>query len=221
LRRLEERLQSISTFERPKVALEQYVTPPHLGCHVLHTMQSQYGDVAGKAVADLGCGCGALSIGAAVLDAAVVVGFEVDADALDVFRENVEDQGVSNVDAVQCDVNRMPDRSDVVALFYVGCTVWFRFHKQFDTVVMNPPFGTKHNEGIDMKFLQVALRLANNVVYSLHKTSTRSHVLKVAESLGAKGEVLAELRYDLPSTFKFHKKKSVDIQVDFFRFQIL
>jgi predicted RNA methylase len=204
LRRLEERLQSISTFERPKVALEQYVTPPHLGCHVLHTMQSQYGDVAGKAVADLGCGCGALSIGAAVLDAAVVVGFEVDADALDVFRENVEDQGVSNVDAVQCDVNRMPDR----------------FHKQFDTVVMNPPFGTKHNEGIDMKFLQVALRLANNVVYSLHKTSTRSHVLKVAESLGAKGEVLAELRYDLPSTFKFHKKKSVDIQVDFFRFQI-
>jgi predicted RNA methylase len=49
----------------------------------------------------------------------------------------------------------------------------------------------------------------------------RSHVLKVAESLGAKGEVLAELRYDLPSTFKFHKKKSVDIQVDFFRFQIL
>jgi predicted RNA methylase len=168
-------------------------------------LQSQYGDVAGKAVADLGCGCGALSIGAAVLDAAVVVGFEVDADALDVFRENVEDQGVSNVDAVQCDVNRMPDR----------------FHKQFDTVVMNPPFGTKHNEGIDMKFLQVALRLANNVVYSLHKTPTRSHVLKVAESLGAKGEVLAELRYDLPSTFKFHKKKSVDIQVDFFRFQIL
>ena len=48
----------------------------------------------------------------------------------------------------------------------------------------------------------------------------RSHVLRVAESLGAKGEVLAELRYDLPSTYKFHKKKSVDIEVDFFRFQV-
>lgn len=49
----------------------------------------------------------------------------------------------------------------------------FRFYKQFDTVLMNPPFGTKHNEGIDMKFLEVALKLSNNAVYSLHKTSTR------------------------------------------------
>lgn len=48
----------------------------------------------------------------------------------------------------------------------------------------------------------------------------RSHVLKYVESLGGKGEVLAELRYDLPSTYKFHKKKSVDIEVDFYRFQV-
>lgn len=38
---------------------------------------------------------------------------------------------------------------------------------------MNPPFGTKNNEGIDMKFLETALKLSNNAVYSLHKTSTR------------------------------------------------
>lgn len=36
--------------------------------------------------------------------------------------------------------------------------------------------------------------------------------------MGVNGEVLAELRYDLPSTYKFHKKHSVDIQVDFLRF---
>ena len=28
-------------------------------------------------------------------------------------------------------------------------------HIRVDTVVMNPPFGTKHNKGLDMKFLQV------------------------------------------------------------------
>ena len=28
-------------------------------------------------------------------------------------------------------------------------------HRRVDTVVMNPPFGTKHNKGLDMKFLQV------------------------------------------------------------------
>ncbi|XP_044261727.1 rRNA N6-adenosine-methyltransferase METTL5 [Tribolium madens] len=205
LRHLEERLQCISSFEKPKILLEQYVTPAHLGSHMLYTIQSQYGDLRGKFVADLGCGCGALAIGAAVLDASLVIGFEIDEDALETFQENVEDQDVSNIDCVQCDVIKMMPN---------------RFHKMFDTVIMNPPFGTKHNTGIDMKFLEVAFLLSNHVVYSLHKTTTRSHVLKVAESFGAKGEVLAELRYDLPSTYKFHKRKSMDIEVDFFRFQV-
>lgn len=51
--------------------------------------------------------------------------------------------------------------------------VSFRFDKYFDTVIMNPPFGTKNNAGIDMEFLEVAVRLAKTAVYSLHKTSTR------------------------------------------------
>lgn len=85
---------------------------------------------------------------------------------------------------------------------------------------MNPPFGTKHNAGIDMEFLKKGINLSTNAVYSLHKTSTRAHILKTASSLGAKGEVIAELKYDLPSTYKFHKRSSVDIQVDFFRFEV-
>lgn len=43
----------------------------------------------------------------------------------------------------------------------------------FDTVVMNPPFGTKHNAGMDMKFLLAGINIANTAVYSLHKSSTR------------------------------------------------
>ena len=31
-----------------------------------------------------------------------------------------------------------------------------RFNKVADVVVTNPPFGTKSNEGIDMKFLEAA-----------------------------------------------------------------
>jgi predicted RNA methylase len=31
-------------------------------------------------------------------------------------------------------------------------------------------------------------------------------------------EVVAELRYDLPRSYKFHKKDSVDIEVDFLHF---
>lgn len=49
---------------------------------------------------------------------------------------------------------------------------------------------------------------------------SRTHVLKTASEYGMNGKVLAELRYDLPATFKFHKKNSVDIMVDFYRFEI-
>lgn len=85
---------------------------------------------------------------------------------------------------------------------------------------MNPPFGTKHNAGMDMRFLEVATKLASDTVYSLHKTSTREYVLQKAVQFGATGEVIAELRYDLPRAYKFHKKMSVDVQVDFIRFKL-
>ncbi|KAF2881274.1 hypothetical protein ILUMI_24893 [Ignelater luminosus] len=206
LRHLQELLQQIDDFEEPKILLEQYVTPPHLASHMLHTIQAHYGDIDGKLVADLGSGCGALTIGAAALNAGCVIGFEIDEEALHVFNKNVQEQEFPNIDAVQCNViKELPSR-------------WY---KQFDTVIMNPPFGTKHNAGIDMDFLKIGFSLTKNSVYSLHKTSTRAHVLKVAEKCGAKGEVLAKLQYDLPSTYKFHKKNSVDIEVDFFKFQVL
>lgn len=50
-------------------------------------------------------------------------------------------------------------------------------------------------------------------MYSLHKTSTREFIGKQAAKWGAKMEVVAELRYNLPATYKVHKKKSVDIKV--------
>uniref|UniRef100_A0A8C9L7E2 Methyltransferase like 5 n=1 Tax=Pavo cristatus TaxID=9049 RepID=A0A8C9L7E2_PAVCR len=75
-----------------------------------------------------------------------------------------------------------------------------------------------HIAGMDMIFLKAALQMAKTAVYSLHKTSTRQHVQKKADEWEVKMEVIAELRYDLPASYKFHKKKSVDIEVDFIRF---
>jgi predicted RNA methylase len=83
---------------------------------------------------------------------------------------------------------------------------------------MNPPFGTKHNHGIDIKFLKASLDLATVSVYSLHKTSTREYIFTKAADWGVRAQVLAELRFDLPATYKFHKKQSIDIEVDFIRF---
>ena len=48
-----------------------------------------------------------------------------------------------------------------------------KWENSFDTVVTNPPFGTKNNAGMDMRFIETGVHLATNAVYSLHKTSTR------------------------------------------------
>ena len=54
LRELESHLEEVETFEAPKILLEQYATPTHIAACMLHTIQSSYGDIEGKLVADLG-----------------------------------------------------------------------------------------------------------------------------------------------------------------------
>uniref|UniRef100_A0A8D0H8H4 Methyltransferase-like protein 5 n=1 Tax=Sphenodon punctatus TaxID=8508 RepID=A0A8D0H8H4_SPHPU len=195
LKELESCIQQVDDFENPKLLLEQYPTRPHIAACMLYTIHNTFDDIENKVVADLGCGCGVLSIGSAMLGAGLCVGFDVDADALEIFRRNAEEFELTNIDIVQFNVCSLPDR----------------LSKTFDTVIMNPPFGTKHNKGMDMAFLKTALQMARTVVYSLHKTSTRQHIQKKADEWKVKMDVLAELRYDLPASYKFHKKKFVNI----------
>jgi len=206
LRKLESYLEDVKPFEEPKISLEQYPTRAHIAAAVLHTAQSHYGDVEGRLVADLGCGCGVLSCGAAMLGAAAVVGFDVDEDALATARENFEVLEVDHhVDLVQVDVCRSDFAND-------------RWRKSVDVVVTNPPFGTKRNKGADLKFVEAGLAMATHAVYSLHKSATRQHILKKAKDWGVECQVVAQLRYDLPASYKHHKLASVDIDVDFVRF---
>nr|CAG4638685.1 EOG090X0BVL [Cyclestheria hislopi] len=202
---LEQYLQDVNGFEKPKILLEQYETRPHIAACMLHTIESVYGDLSGKSVLDLGCGCSILSIGAGMLEASYVLGIDIDIDALQIAQRNVEEFELTNIDFIHCNVKSVPD---VV------------HGEKFDTVVMNPPFGTKHNKGLDTLFIEIALKCVKNtgVIYSLHKTSTREYFNKKASNWNVEPRVLAELRYDLPATYRFHNKTSVDIEVDFWRF---
>ncbi|XP_022919970.1 rRNA N(6)-adenosine-methyltransferase METTL5 [Onthophagus taurus] len=205
LKYLEGILGQIDGFERPKVGLEQYVTPSHLASHMLYMIQSQYDEITDKIIGDFGSGCGALTIGASTLKASYVIGFEVDQEAIDIALCNLDDLDVNTIDFINCDVRNISKR----------------FSKFFDTIIMNPPFGTKNNQGMDVLFLEKAFEMAKSSVYSLHKTSTREFILKTAKLNGVKAEVLAELKYDLPATLKFHRKKTVDVEVDFIRFTMV
>uniref|UniRef100_A0A182N0G1 Methyltransferase domain-containing protein n=1 Tax=Anopheles dirus TaxID=7168 RepID=A0A182N0G1_9DIPT len=204
LRQLEQLLQTVDDFGAPKVRYEQYATPPHIACHALYAIQTQHADLEGRLVLDLGCGPGMLSVGAALLGAAHVLGVEIDPDAVEVFRGNCDEFDLTNVECVQADVLRLPETA------HAGRT--------FDTVLLNPPFGTKQNSGIDVAFLRVALALAHGAVYSMHKTATREHIRKKALEWKVRASVIAELRYNLPRTYGFHKHTSVDVAVDLWRF---
>jgi predicted RNA methylase len=89
--------------------------------------------------------------------------------------------------------------------------------KMVDTVITNPPFGTKNNDGIDVQFLKTSIRLARRAVYSFHKSSTRPYLLKLIQSWGLSVEVVAKMKFDIQNMYKFHKEKVKDVEVDLIR----
>ncbi len=130
------------------------------------------------------------------------VGADIDTDALQVALQNAEELE-SDVDFVNMNVlNKelcvFPDKS-------------------FDTVFMNPPFGTR-KKGADVGFLEAGLRLARVAVYSMHKTSTRDFLRKKAKNEWGVGfQVLAQVNFDIKKIYKFHRKQSADVEVDLIR----
>ncbi|CAG2102895.1 unnamed protein product [Medioppia subpectinata] len=208
LKALEALMSSVDEFADPKVSHEQYATSVHISSRMLFTIDTTFDDLRDKSVADLGCGSGRLAIGAALVGAKYVLAIDCDFDAVS--------QMVANLADFDDDIG---SRVDTVCADITDEEFWRPFHNRFDTCLLNPPFGTKSNKGIDMIFLKRALELSTNSVYSLHKTSTRQHILRKASEWSVNVEVLAQLRFDLPKVYKFHKHSSVDIEVDFYRFQ--
>eukprot|EP00842_Homolaphlyctis_polyrhiza_P002308 jgi/Hompol1/3078/HPOL_001553-RA len=187
---------------------------------MLYTAATVYEDIESSTVVDLGVGCGVLTCAAGMLSSAVNIGVDIDPDALAQAQSNFELFEL-DVDLVNADIPEwILGSSDIDAIQDQSQSLPSRCRLKADTVLMNPPFGTKNNKGIDMQFLRAAAAVAENAIYSLHKSSTRDFILKKAESWGLKGEVVAEMRYNIDASYKFHKKKSVDIEVDFLRFQV-
>ncbi|CAD6188424.1 unnamed protein product [Caenorhabditis auriculariae] len=202
-------LEELSGFEDPKISLEQYATSPELSLAMMDAID-ELTPLDGATVADLGCGCGMLMTTAAfAFSPSYVLGVEIDDDAIATCCENLEHAEVQDV----CEVVQL----DALAAGKA-------FGPIFDVVVMNPPFGTKNNAGMDMKFVNAGLSILKpgGSVYSLHKTSTRNFILKAAKNMeNVEVDCIAELRWNLPQTYKFHKKKSVDVDVDLVRFKKL
>ena len=81
-RKLEMLLEEIEDFSDPELELEQYQTPALIAAEILHFVYMQ-GDLD-DSVQDLGCGTGILAIGAKLLGAREVVGYDKDPKALEI-----------------------------------------------------------------------------------------------------------------------------------------
>jgi predicted RNA methylase len=233
LKELESWLQQMETFAEPKLHYEQYITTPHLASQILFNIDQMYDDLHEKFVCDLGCGTGMLGIGASLFEPNYVLGVDIDRDALTICQRNIDSFEVERIDLVQADCKQLlvkfdENHEDQSKHRLIG---------QFDTVVMNPPFGTKNQKiantssadestkqlGADLIFLKLAAKLSTHSIYSIHKSVTRSYIKNLAKSWGLSVEVVSQLRYNIPKVESRNKRLAVsapdkDIEVDLLRF---
>ena len=188
---LEIRLERVKPFREPSAAMEQYPTPATIASDILFTAYAN-GDVMDMTVNDLGCGTGIFAIGAKLLDADKVRGYDVSSSALETARQNAADLG-TEIEFIETDISGVNDRAD--------------------TTFMNPPFGCQ-NEHADRPFLQKAMELSDSV-YSIHMASTIGFLEDFVSSCGKEIVARATYNYNIPHTFSFHSKtkQKVDIVV--------
>ena len=165
-------------FKLPITELEQYSTPPDLAFEIIKKVNSA-GNLSGK-IADLGCGTGRLSIAAALLGANVT-GFEIDEKALNIAKE------YSQKNKLEITWTNQPIES---------------IDEVFDTVIMNPPFGSQR-PGADKIFLEKAMEIAAHI-WTIHLSGTRKFIEKLVEDNNYQIIELYEFRYPLKKTMPFH-----------------
>ncbi|NHI84160.1 MAG: methyltransferase domain-containing protein [Candidatus Thorarchaeota archaeon] len=200
LKDLEIALQSIERDTEFDVGLEQYPTPPNIAASILFAAHIENSDIQNKVVCDLGCGDGIFALGAALLGAKRVIGVDVQSKALKVSRKNALMLGTGGTtDWVLADVTS----------FGIIDTV--------DTVVSNPPFGTKRR-GADLRFLSKAISIAK-VIYSLHLAGEKNRIFLegAIEALGGVVTQIETFEFPIGKIYEFHKKEQHLIGVDLYR----
>jgi putative methylase len=193
LRKLEMLLEEFETFENPDPALEQYMTPPVVAARLLFHAYMK-GDIEGRSVLDLGCGTGILACGAALLGAKEVTGVDIDPHSVAAAYRNAE-------------------RAGITAEFVTGEISGFGC-RQYDTSVMNPPFGAQKKYA-DRPFIDKALE-CTDVIYGIFNEGSSPFIRSY---ISGRGEIDEKVRCDFPvkRTFAHHRKECIEIRVEIIR----
>ncbi len=179
---------------KPHIRLEQYTIPANIAADILFLAAAVYQDIRDRTVIDLGTGTGRLAIGAAHMGASRTTAIDIDPVAIRVAQQNA-DTAMVDVDFIAGDLDAI--------------------RGEFDTVIMNPPFGTKQRH-LDRAFLEKAIEIGR-VIYSIHKSATREYIQRYLERCGCRVKAIHEYTLDVPWMFEHHKKRKHSVRVDCYR----
>ncbi|HHI04113.1 MAG TPA: DNA methylase [Candidatus Woesearchaeota archaeon] len=194
-------LSKLRIFEAPKLKAEQYTTDSEIAADVL--WQAYYlGDIENKTIADLGSGTGILGLGALLLGAKKVLFIESDKNSIQTAKLNLgfleEKTGIKLTKKAIFLNQNIND-----------------FNDEVDTVIQNPPFGTKQKHA-DKIFLKKAFSLAK-IIYSFHKLETETFVNKISEGYAFEITHLWKFDFPIKATYSFHRKRIQRIKVGCWR----
>ena len=191
-------LSKLKVYEKPSFLLEQYPTSSNIAAEWVWNMAMK-GEVAGRTIADAGCGPGILGLGLLLMGAKQVIFIDKDAEIMQICHENYdflkEEYEIGAGEFITQDISLFDDEVDIM--------------------VQKPPFGTKQ-EHADKKFLEKAFAAAP-IVYSMHKWSTQKFVEAIAKDHGFKISDVWRYEFPIKAVFKFHEKPLQMVDVGLWR----
>ena len=196
--RLAVELSKLKVFDNPDLYSEQYPMDSEIGAEMLWGAYFK-GDIEGKTVADLGCGTGILGIGALLLGAKLVYFIDIDEKSLQTAKENLKT------------IRQMEGQAVFINKDING------FSEKVNTVVQNPPFGTKKKHA-DRDFLLKAFEIAK-VIYSFHKTTSERFIQEISKDNGFSITNYYKFNFPIKASHLFHKRKLHRIGVGCWRME--
>jgi predicted RNA methylase len=189
-------LSQLAPSPKPRLKWEGYTLDAEAAAEMVHIASWVNDDVRAKTIVDLGCGSGILAIAAALTGAEWVVGVDIDKEATKAAKTNA----------------RKVDAAVELIMGDIECV-----RGDFDTALMNPPFGTR-KRGADIRFLKKALEISG-VVYSLHKRSdrVRAFLKQKIPRIGGRIDQIREMEIFIQRTYTFHRKQRYPVKVDLYR----
>ncbi len=184
-------VESLPTFRRPKLRLEQYPTDAAV---VAAAVWDAHMRGLLEAAIDLGCGTGRFALAAAAMGARRVLCVDVDVDALEVAKEAAAARNLHAVDFLAADAPTLALR------------------RRFAVAFQNPPFGIWSGRGTDVAFLAAAVKHAD-VVYTIHKLPTLQYVKETVERWGYRLEVVDTAVLNIKPMYRHHRKRIHKVEV--------